>query len=70
MARPPDHPAFPVFVQDLESYNGTFVNGEFGTSPLPVHGGDEMALGPCAFLVSMLEDTSEIPAPGSGRFRR
>src|SRR6516225_6681549 len=35
-----------VMVQDLESYNGTFVNGKRVTSPLPISHGDELTLGP------------------------
>jgi pSer/pThr/pTyr-binding forkhead associated (FHA) protein len=52
-----------VLVQDLESFNGTFVNGKRASSPLPVQDGDELRLGPCALRVSMLDDTGEMPAP-------
>ena len=55
-----------VLVQDLESFNGTFVNGKRASSPLPVQNGDELRLGPCVFRVSMLDDTGEMPAPGAG----
>lgn len=40
-----------VLVQDLESYNGTFVNGKRASNPLPVRHGDELHLGPCSFRV-------------------
>jgi pSer/pThr/pTyr-binding forkhead associated (FHA) protein len=40
-----------VFVQDLESFNGTFVNGKRASSPLPLGHGDELHLGPCSFRV-------------------
>jgi pSer/pThr/pTyr-binding forkhead associated (FHA) protein len=40
-----------VFVQDLESYNGTFLNGRRATVPLPVENGDELNLGPITFRV-------------------
>jgi pSer/pThr/pTyr-binding forkhead associated (FHA) protein len=42
-----------VQVQDLESHNGTFVNGKRASSPLPVHHGDEVSLGPVAMRVVM-----------------
>jgi len=50
-----------VLVQDLESYNGTFVNGKRARNPLPVQDGDELTLGFCSFRVSMMHDTSEVP---------
>ena len=56
-----------VLVQDLESYNGTFVNGKPANSPLPVQDGDELTLGPCSFRVRMLHDTGETPALRTGR---
>ena len=40
-----------IYVQDLESYNGTFVNGKRATTPLPLHNGDELHLGPTPFRV-------------------
>jgi pSer/pThr/pTyr-binding forkhead associated (FHA) protein len=53
-----------VQVQDLESYNGTFVNGRRASSPLPVHHGDEVSLGPVALRVfmpaQMLETKEEL----------
>jgi pSer/pThr/pTyr-binding forkhead associated (FHA) protein len=55
-----------VLVQDLESLNGTFVNGKRAASPIPVQNGDELRLGPCVFRVSMLDDTGEMAAPGAG----
>src|SRR6516162_1688701 len=42
-----------VMVQDLESHNGTFVNGRRASLPLPVQDGDEITLGPCSFRVVM-----------------
>jgi len=51
-----------VLVQDLESYNGTFVNGEPAISPLPVQDGDELRLGHCSFRVSMQQDRGETRA--------
>jgi pSer/pThr/pTyr-binding forkhead associated (FHA) protein len=42
-----------VVVQDLESYNGTFVNGRSAAKPLPVQAGDELTLGPISFRVEM-----------------
>jgi pSer/pThr/pTyr-binding forkhead associated (FHA) protein len=55
-----------VLVQDLESYNGTFVNGKRAINPLPVRNGDELTLGPCSFRVSVMHDTGETPALLSG----
>src|SRR5579885_2880098 len=57
-----------VFVQDLESYNGTFVNGRRATTPLPVHDGDEINLGPISFRVVLQRppiDTSEHELTGT-----
>jgi len=51
-----------VLVQDLESYNGTFVNGRPASPPLPVAHGDEISLGPVSFRVVMqagAQDTAE-----------
>jgi pSer/pThr/pTyr-binding forkhead associated (FHA) protein len=42
-----------IQVQDLESYNGTFVNGRDAHHPLPVQDGDEITLGPLTFRVVM-----------------
>jgi len=55
-----------VLVQDLESFNGTCVNGKRASRPLAVQNGDELWLGPCSFRVSMLNDTGEMRVPGSG----
>jgi pSer/pThr/pTyr-binding forkhead associated (FHA) protein len=55
-----------VLVQDLESFNGTFVNGKRASCPLPVQKGDELRLGSCSFRVSILDDSGEIPVPGAG----
>jgi pSer/pThr/pTyr-binding forkhead associated (FHA) protein len=51
-----------VLVKDLESYNGTFVNGQRASAPLPVQHGDEVSLGPVSFRVVMQispSDTAE-----------
>ncbi len=50
-----------VLVQDLESYNGTFVNGTRITAPKAIHSGDELSLGPCSFRVQILGATGETP---------
>src|SRR5262249_43428223 len=55
-----------ILVQDLKSRNGTFVNGQRASRPLPVQDGDELTLGPCSFRVSLLHDTGEMPAPRMG----
>jgi predicted component of type VI protein secretion system len=41
-----------VYIQDLESYNGTYVNGRRISEPTPVHPGDELSLGPLCFRVA------------------
>ena len=51
-----------LVVQDLESYNGTFVNGKRATTPLPLNHGDELTVGPCSFEIQVLHDTAETPA--------
>jgi pSer/pThr/pTyr-binding forkhead associated (FHA) protein len=38
-----------IMIQDLESYNGTFVNGQRVTEPRRVKDGDEITLGPISF---------------------
>ena len=38
-------------VKDLESYNGTFVNGRSANTPLTIENGDELTLGPMSFRV-------------------
>jgi pSer/pThr/pTyr-binding forkhead associated (FHA) protein len=43
-----------VIVQDLESLNGTFVNGSQITRPTPIRHGDEVRLGPMSFRVVIL----------------
>jgi pSer/pThr/pTyr-binding forkhead associated (FHA) protein len=48
-----------LFVQDLESYNGTFVNGRRASLPLPVENGDEVSLGPISFRVALLRGMEE-----------
>jgi pSer/pThr/pTyr-binding forkhead associated (FHA) protein len=45
-----------VLVQDLESYNGTFVNGKRVTEPVAVKDGDEITLGPISFRLVMPRD--------------
>src|SRR5271167_3797547 len=48
-----------VMVQDLESHNGTMVNGKPAALPLPIHHGDEVSLGPVAFRVVMVATPHE-----------
>jgi pSer/pThr/pTyr-binding forkhead associated (FHA) protein len=42
-----------VLVKDLESYNGTLVNGRSALKPLGVVDGDEITIGPMSFRVVM-----------------
>jgi pSer/pThr/pTyr-binding forkhead associated (FHA) protein len=55
-----------LWVQDLESYNGTYVIGLKASTPLPVHDGDVVTLGLCSFRVSVLHSTGERPALARG----
>jgi pSer/pThr/pTyr-binding forkhead associated (FHA) protein len=41
-------------VQDLESLNGTFVNGRHATHLTPIHHADELRLGPLGYRVAVL----------------
>jgi pSer/pThr/pTyr-binding forkhead associated (FHA) protein len=55
-----------VWVQDLESRNGTFVNGQSAVRPLPVSNRDEIRIGPLAFTVSLgvrQDETIDSPTP-------
>lgn len=49
-----------VLIQDLESYNGTFVNGRRVSMPTQLHHGDELSLGPLSFRVEVLQPSCEI----------
>jgi len=51
-----------VLVHDLDSHNGTYVNGTLVTNPSPIKNGDELKLGPCPFRVTVLRDTDVIKA--------
>lgn len=42
-----------VVIEDLESSNGTFVNGKRIAAPTPIHHNDEVSFGPLAFRVVM-----------------
>jgi pSer/pThr/pTyr-binding forkhead associated (FHA) protein len=42
-----------ILVKDLESYNGTYVNGRSANTPLAINDGDEITLGPMSFAVLM-----------------
>jgi pSer/pThr/pTyr-binding forkhead associated (FHA) protein len=48
-----------ILIQDLESYNGTFVNGRRITQPTPVHHGDEVSMGPICFRVTIHQTITE-----------
>jgi predicted component of type VI protein secretion system len=43
-----------LLVQDLESLNGTFVNGRLASLPTLLNHGDEVRLGPMAYRVAVL----------------
>lgn len=42
-----------VYVQDLESRNGTYVNGQRAERPLRLLSGDQLCLGPVPFTVEL-----------------
>ncbi|MCI0462987.1 MAG: FHA domain-containing protein [Gemmataceae bacterium] len=48
-----------VLVQDLESHNGTFVNGRRITMATPLQHGDEVGLGPIVFRVILTPEPQE-----------
>ena len=51
-----------VLVQDLESHNGTFVNGRKAQAPLTIHDGDEVSLGSMCFravITNAAQETAE-----------
>src|SRR5262245_3130218 len=43
-----------IWVQDLESLNGTFVNGRMASHLTPLRHGDELRLGPLGYRVSVV----------------
>lgn len=40
-----------VFVEDLHSCNGTYINGERVVKPRPLHDGDILDIGPLSFRI-------------------
>lgn len=48
-----------ILLQDLESYNGTFINGRRVRQPVPVANGDEITLGPLCFRLVIPPDSHE-----------
>ena len=48
-----------VFVRDLESYNGTYVNGRRISQATPVRNGDEISVSPLAFHVAFVRNAEE-----------
>jgi len=57
-----------VLVQDLESLNGTFVNGCRVEVPTVIHHGDELRLGPLPFRVNFIADTERRKAGPTSPF--
>jgi pSer/pThr/pTyr-binding forkhead associated (FHA) protein len=55
-----------VSVIDLGSSNGTFVNGQRVRSQAILHGGDQLQLGPCHFLVRLGEAGEAEQAKAAG----
>jgi pSer/pThr/pTyr-binding forkhead associated (FHA) protein len=48
-----------VMVHDLESFNGTFVNGSRLCAPTPITDGDELSLGPLCFRIRLRTEVEE-----------
>jgi pSer/pThr/pTyr-binding forkhead associated (FHA) protein len=48
-----------VLIEDLQSHNGTYVNGRRALKPLPLHHGDELCLGPLQFRVVLVGEIQE-----------
>jgi pSer/pThr/pTyr-binding forkhead associated (FHA) protein len=48
-----------VLIQDLESHNGTYLNGRRVSRSMPVQHGDEVSVGPLCFRVTLLKPTTE-----------
>jgi pSer/pThr/pTyr-binding forkhead associated (FHA) protein len=48
-----------VLVHDLESFNGTFVNGSRIRAPTAIADGDELRLGPLSFRIRLRTDAEE-----------
>jgi pSer/pThr/pTyr-binding forkhead associated (FHA) protein len=58
-----------ILVQDLNSLNGTFVNGNLANVPTPLRHGDEIQLGPMSFRVVVVENEDAVTYhPGSTPF--
>lgn len=53
-----------VIVQDLESFNGTFINGRRLALPAVIDHGDEISLGPLSFRVFLHSPTGETTIEG------
>src|SRR5206468_3908748 len=53
-----------VFVEDMGSSNGTYVNGVRLASPTPIRHGDEVRLGPLGFRVNMQVMPDKMAAAG------
>jgi pSer/pThr/pTyr-binding forkhead associated (FHA) protein len=51
-----------VFLQDLESYNGTYLNGRRISQPSLLQDGDEVSVGPLSFRVMVLKPAPETAA--------
>jgi pSer/pThr/pTyr-binding forkhead associated (FHA) protein len=48
-----------VLIQDLESHNGTYLNGRRVSQPTPVQDGDEVSVGPLCFRVTLVKPAAE-----------
>jgi pSer/pThr/pTyr-binding forkhead associated (FHA) protein len=51
-----------VQIQDLESHNGTFLNGRRVGQPVQVKDGDEVTLGPICFQITLIKPLCESTA--------
>jgi pSer/pThr/pTyr-binding forkhead associated (FHA) protein len=53
-----------LIVQDLESFNGTFINGRRVDRPAALEHGDELSLGPLSFRVFLHSAAGETTVEG------
>ena len=58
-----------ILVQDLESHNGTFVNGKQASAPTPLRHGDELCLGPITFRAVVQPTPQDTMGSRSGMTR-
>jgi pSer/pThr/pTyr-binding forkhead associated (FHA) protein len=56
-----------VLVHDLESFNGTYVNGSRISGPTAMADGDELGLGPLCFRIRLRKEVEETVVENGGQ---